>query len=584
MAFDYEESTTLLVKMKEAYSGTLEKMVGDYSKAGIAIAGGLATATAALTSMVVKTANVGVELDKWSKITGVNTTELSKLKYMVTALGGQSEQLYDVLKETAVKMKEAQENSGGLYNNLDHLNLRVTDSTGNLRDAGVVFNEIVTALGKMENASLRTAIADEIWSDAGTELLPVLLKNKTHLQNLREEAQKYNQVISQETIEASNQFKESLKEIDTKVNSLTISIGSRFLPVYNKLLELLLNEGYAITTTNNGIGTSLAVREDLIRFIRLEEEGLRKLRVELDSGLVLDIRKRTALEGEVFRRQGVINRLQEQLDAVNKLKQAETDVETKKNEPAAVKVDQSSLLSYQAQVNEQLRVIEAQNISADEQIRQEAIDREIAQYNAAFDLEYQAIVYQNERVGASLANRNAYQARLREEDLKNQKRIEKLRIGAAQNTASFFVNILEGLNTLSQGKHKEQFEFLKLARYGEAIMNTYAGINQALASVPYPYNIAAASSVGAIGFANVASIYAQNFQGGGSSSPSSGGAPPAGTFNTTPAPTATQEPGTTQEITIIIQNPIGTEDWDKMAEEKIIPSLRRASKRNITIN
>lgn len=59
---------------------------------------------------------------------------------------------------------------------------------------------------------------------------------------------------------------------------------------------------------------------------------------------------------------------------------------------------------------------------------------------------------------------------------------------------------------------KKAFKIMKVARIAEAVMNTYAGINQALASLPPPASFVAAGVIGAMGIANVAKIKKQQFR------------------------------------------------------------------------
>jgi hypothetical protein len=81
------------------------------------------------------------------------------------------------------------------------------------------------------------------------------------------------------------------------------------------------------------------------------------------------------------------------------------------------------------------------------------------------------------------------------------------------------------LSTFMQSKNRAMFEVGKASALGEAIMNTYAGANKALAQGGF-FGIAMAASVIAVGLANVAKIASTHFGGGGSggaaSAPSSG--------------------------------------------------------------
>ena len=50
-----------------------------------------------------------------------------------------------------------------------------------------------------------------------------------------------------------------------------------------------------------------------------------------------------------------------------------------------------------------------------------------------------------------------------------------------------------------------------------------------------------------------------------------------------PVPQRTEDTEKVPNITIQIYNPMGNEDWDRLAEENIAPALRRALGRNVSI-
>lgn len=92
---------------------------------------------------------------------------------------------------------------------------------------------------------------------------------------------------------------------------------------------------------------------------------------------------------------------------------------------------------------------------------------------------------------------------------------------------STYSNMLGNMAALMQGKSRKMFEIGKVAAMGQAGVDMYASINKTLASVPYPWNVAAATSVGIMGAMNIQRIQSQSFGGGGAkgvtSAPAGGG-------------------------------------------------------------
>jgi tape measure domain-containing protein len=75
--------------------------------------------------------------------------------------------------------------------------------------------------------------------------------------------------------------------------------------------------------------------------------------------------------------------------------------------------------------------------------------------------------------------------------------------------------MLNSLTTLSQSGNKELAAIGKAAGVARAIMNTAEGVTNALATVPYPLNLAAAASVGVAGAVQIATISSTKFANGG---------------------------------------------------------------------
>jgi len=80
------------------------------------------------------------------------------------------------------------------------------------------------------------------------------------------------------------------------------------------------------------------------------------------------------------------------------------------------------------------------------------------------------------------------------------------------------------LASIAQTESKTLFETLKGVKTAEAIINTHAAVNQALAAYPPPLSFAMAAAQAARGFASVASIKGQTFGGSGGGGGGRGGA------------------------------------------------------------
>lgn len=207
---------------------------------------------------------------------------------------------------------------------------------------------------------------------------------------------------------------------------------------------------------------------------------------------------------------------------------------------------------------------QAQQVQREQALEQEALGRQILETARKEASEKIAL---QESLGAAIA----HNAKMEYEETK---RSEELKTEARLASFSAATSLAEALLTFSHGKSRALFSVWKAAAISQAIVDTYAAANKALASAPPPYNFALAAAVTAAGLANVARISTTQFGGaGGGGGGSVGGAGGGGT----PIGGSLREPTPSRvplEVTVNIHgNVIGQEAW---INDELIPSIEEA--------
>ncbi len=175
-----------------------------------------------------------------------------------------------------------------------------------------------------------------------------------------------------------------------------------------------------------------------------------------------------------------------------------------------------------------------------------------------------------------------------------ERQTHQMRLSQAQGAFGMMANMMQNLTVLTGKEGGASFKAMKAFAIAETSIQTYRAAQGAYAALaPIPIvgpALAAAAAAAAIvaGLARVKQIASMEPGGsatgstisaGGTANPSySGGSPSA-----YPAPQRTDDSASAPNITIQIYNPMGNEDWDKLAEENIAPALRRAFGRNVRI-
>lgn len=99
------------------------------------------------------------------------------------------------------------------------------------------FEMIRDALSRVEDQTLRTALANEIFGEnLGNELSLVLQSTASEIDNLRNKAKELGIVTSEEAEIASN-FRNSLDNLKQSASALAVTIGVQVVPVLQKLVD-----------------------------------------------------------------------------------------------------------------------------------------------------------------------------------------------------------------------------------------------------------------------------------------------------------------------------------------------------------
>ena len=219
----------VIINAKDKASGKL-KGVGQsaggmgkaFAVAGAAIVAAAAVAGAAMMKLVNSTVKWGDEMAKNSKRLGVTTEFLSEMEHAAKIAGASSGELYSSLKRMA---RSASDAANGLMTQkraFDYLNISVADNYGQLKNSEVLFLEVADALSKMDNATKKAALSQELFGRGGDRLLVLLNGGAAGMKKLREEARALGGTLSGEAAESMEEYADSIVRMQTAFKGLKI--------------------------------------------------------------------------------------------------------------------------------------------------------------------------------------------------------------------------------------------------------------------------------------------------------------------------------------------------------------------------
>jgi len=163
-------------KQEKLAKETADKTAAAYQAAAGAIAAGFASAAAAgagLLTLGQDVADARNELSDLSVETGISADTLAALRFGANAAGKELGDVAGGMAAFAQRVAAANRDGGTAALVFEGLGVSLTNLDGSIRGTDEAFRETVLALASVEDETLRTAAAAELFGDAGGKLINV---------------------------------------------------------------------------------------------------------------------------------------------------------------------------------------------------------------------------------------------------------------------------------------------------------------------------------------------------------------------------------------------------------------------------
>ena len=224
-----------------AEAGSKIESAGQSMK-GLSIAA--AGVVASLGAISYKAGVAADDLNTLSKVTGIGTDELQKYKYASDLVDVSVESVAGANKKLAKNAYSAVNGSKSQAEAFEKLGVSVTDADGNLRDSEDIFQDTITALGKMTNETERDAVAQKLMGKSAAELNPLIEDGGKTYKMVSDTLKKYDlDYIDQDTLDKANQFNDELDTMKLIASVALAQVGSQLAgylaPVLEKVVDLV---------------------------------------------------------------------------------------------------------------------------------------------------------------------------------------------------------------------------------------------------------------------------------------------------------------------------------------------------------
>lgn len=246
--------------------------------AAVTVVGGLVSALAKSTMDMSKTAD---DLLTLSTQTGLTTDQLQEFEYASELVDVSTDTLRGSLVKLTNNMQTAATGTGSAAEAFKKLHVKVSDSSGKLKDNYEVFLKTIDALGKVKNETERDALAMDIFGRSATDLNPLIEAGSGRLKELAEQAHEVGYVVDNETLQSFGELDDAMQKLDKQGDAVKRSFAEALLPIITAFVDV-------ITAIPTPVLTAVIAITSIATVILLVVKAVKELSgpVSMVSGLV----------------------------------------------------------------------------------------------------------------------------------------------------------------------------------------------------------------------------------------------------------------------------------------------------------
>lgn len=208
-------------------------------KAVLALGTAAMAAATGIGAMTVKAAENADEINTLSKQTGLSTDQIQKFQYASEQIDVSLDTLTGSMAKNIKSMKAVQDGTKLSVEAYEKLGVTVLNADGSLRDGQKVYNEVIDALGNMENSTERDAIAMQILGKSAQDLNPLILGGADALEELSAQAEEAGLILGQDALDNLNSFNDSIDNFKSTLSGSGSLFATAFAgPMANAMNSL----------------------------------------------------------------------------------------------------------------------------------------------------------------------------------------------------------------------------------------------------------------------------------------------------------------------------------------------------------
>lgn len=244
----------------DQFNDRSERMISNAKLAGAAIGAALAGGIIALGGAVKNSIDFADQLNDINQRLGISAETLGGWSYAAQQTGTDIQALGGSFKFLARNMAAALDPKSSQAGLFKALGIDVVDATGKLKTLEQMVPEVADAFKSVEDPVLKTSLAMELLGKNGAAAIEFFNQGSEGLAQLQQRAAELGFTLSQETLAGADQFNDSLNDLQTVTQGLTMQLAQALLPTLNDLVEELVavaKDGSTAAEVGRNVGDSI---------------------------------------------------------------------------------------------------------------------------------------------------------------------------------------------------------------------------------------------------------------------------------------------------------------------------------------
>lgn len=191
--------------------------------------------TAAFVNGVASVAEYGDNIEKTSQKLGISSEKFQEWDYVMNIAGTSMNSMQMGMKTLTNQLDAAKNGSADAISKFEALGLSLEDIQNMSREE--IFEAAIYGFQGMGESAERAALANDLFGKSGQELIPLFNMTAEETQELIQKANEYGMVMSDEAVEASATFQDSLTTMQKTLAGLKNSMLAEFLPAISTIMD-----------------------------------------------------------------------------------------------------------------------------------------------------------------------------------------------------------------------------------------------------------------------------------------------------------------------------------------------------------